>query len=229
MAIPAGQAFFVGPEGGHRGPGILVLHSWWGLNDWIRGFCRRLSDEGYTVLAPDLFAGSTPQTAAEGEAVLAAADPDAMSGLVIASAGVLARAAGGDHDPAHPDPIAVIGFSMGGSLALWLAARAPETVSTVITFYGSQSIDFDKARAQFQGHYAEDDHLVSEEDRITTEAFIRLGDNDTEFHLYPDTHHWFFEPGDTYDPDAANLAWNRVTAYLARHHPAQPERDDDDV
>ncbi|MEZ5377526.1 MAG: dienelactone hydrolase family protein [Acidimicrobiales bacterium] len=83
----------------------------------------------------------------------------------------------------------------------------------------AQSIDFDQADATFQGHFADDDHLVSEEDRVTTEAFIRLGDNDTDFHLYPDTQHWFFESGDTFDPAAAELAWDRMMAFLAEHHP----------
>lgn len=215
MSHPAGEAFFVGPEGGRRGPGVLVLHSWWGLNDWVRDFCRRLSDEGYTVLAPDLMEGETPDTALKGEAALAKVEPNSLSGLVLASVGVLQRASEGEDQP-----IAVIGFSMGASLALWLAARAPDQVKTVVGLYGAQSIDFDEADAHFQGHFAENDHMVSEEDRVTTEAFIRLGNNETDFHLYPGTSHWFFEAGDTFDPEAAELAWTRTIAFLAEHHPS---------
>jgi carboxymethylenebutenolidase len=147
--------------------------------------------------------------------VLAELDADAMSGLILASVGVLQRAAVGDDAP-----IAVIGFSMGASMAMWLAARAGDAVDAVVAFYGAQAIDFDDAAARFQGHYAEHDHLVSEEDRITTEAFIRLGENDTEFHLYPGTAHWFFEQGDTFDAEAADLAWGRMVAFLAAYHPA---------
>ncbi len=221
MARPAGEAFFVGPESGQRGPGVLVLHSWWGLNDWVRDLCRRLSDEGYTVLAPDLLHGETPATPDEGERALADLDADELSGLILASTGVLQRAAAGDDEP-----IAVVGLSMGASLALWLAARSSDTVRAVVSFYGAQSIDFDRAQAVFQGHYAEHDHLVSEEDRITTEAFIRLGDNDTEFHLYPGTSHWFFEEGETFDHDAADLAWDRMVGFLHRHHPVDRTTDD---
>ena len=217
MSNPAGEAFLVGPKSGEQGPGILVLHSWWGLNDWVRDFCRRLADEGYTVLAPDLMEGQTPETAIEGEAALAKVEPNNLSGLVLASTGVLQRAAVGEDQP-----IAVIGLSMGASLAFWLAARAPDAVKTVITFYGAQSIDFDEADATFQGHFADDDHLVSEEDRVTTEAFIRLGDNETDFHVYPGTRHWFFESGDTFDADAAELAWTRMLEFLTDHHPAVP-------
>lgn len=207
----AGEAFLVDPPGGRPGPGVLVLHSWWGLTDWVRDFCRRLAGEGYTVLAPDMFDGVQPVTEPEGEAVLAGIDADQMSGLVMSSAHALRAAS---HDPNRP--IAVIGFSMGASLAMWLSARLGDTVGAVVSFYGAQSIDFEDAAASFQGHYAEDDEFVSEEDRVLTESFIRLGGSETEFHLYPRTNHWFFEQGDRHDPEAAALAWDRTVEFLSR-------------
>lgn len=207
----AGEAFLVDPPGGSSGPGVLVLHSWWGLNDWVREFCRRLAAEGFTALAPDMFDGVQPMTEPEGEAVLAGIDPDEMSGLVMSSAHTL-RAASKDPD----QPIAVVGFSMGASLALWLSARLGTNVGAAIAFYGTQSIDFDEATASYQGHFAEHDHLVSEEDRVVTESFIRLGGRPTEFHLYPGTEHWFFEEGDNYSPEAAEVAWSRTVEFLHR-------------
>ncbi len=207
----AGEAFLVDPPGGKQGPGVLVLHSWWGLNEWVREFCRRLAGEGYTVLAPDLMDGVHPATAAEGEAVLAGTNADELSGLVISSAHAL-RAASAD----AAKPIGVVGFSMGASLAMWLSARLPDAVKAVVSFYGAQSIDFDEATAVYQGHFGSDDHMVSEEDRVVTESFIRLGGRDTEFHLYPGSHHWFFEDGDHFDAEAADLAWTRTREFLQR-------------
>ncbi len=204
----AGEAFLIDPKGG-PGPGVLVLHSWWGLTPWTKELCRRLADAGFTVLAPDLFDGVQPMTEAEGEAVLGGADADELSGLVMSSAHTL-RAASADANR----PIGVIGFSMGASLAFWLSARLVTEVGSVVAFYGSQSIDFDNATARYQGHFAEDDHIVSEEDRVVTESFIRLGGSDTDFHLYPGTRHWFFEDGATYHPEAAALAWERMEAFL---------------
>lgn len=208
----AGEAFLVSPPGGGEGPGVLVLHSWWGLTDWVRGFCRQVAAEGYTVLAPDLFDGVQPVTEAEAEAVLGDASPDEMSGLVMSSAHTL-RALSDDPNR----PIAVIGFSMGASLALWLSARLPTAVGAAVSFYGTQSIDFDDATADYLGHYAENDHIVSEDDRVVTESFIRLGGLTTEFHLYPGTGHWFFEEGANHDPHAAALAWERTRSFLADH------------
>lgn len=204
----AGEAFLVDPKGG-PGPGVLVLHSWWGLNPWVKDFCRRLADIGFTAVAPDMFDGVQPMTEAEGEAVLAGVDPDELTGLVMSSAQTL-RAASADASR----PIAVVGFSMGASLALWLSARMGQDVGSVVVFYGAQSIDFDEANAVYQGHFAELDHIVSEEDRVVTESFIRLGGQDTDFHLYPGTGHWFFEEGANHDPDAADLAWRRMESFL---------------
>ncbi|MFV0259484.1 MAG: dienelactone hydrolase family protein [Acidimicrobiales bacterium] len=207
----AGEAFLVDPPGGEHGPGVMVLHSWWGLNDWVRSFCRRVAAEGFTVLAPDLFDGVQPITEAEGEAVLAGQNADELSGLVMSSAHTL-RAMSADPNR----PIAVIGFSMGASLAYWIAARLGSVINGVVAFYGTQAIDFDEAGAEFLGHYAEDDHIVTEDERVVTESFIRLGGKSTEFHIYPRTRHWFFEDGDTFHPEAAELAWDRSIAFLHR-------------
>lgn len=207
----AGEAFLIDPVGG-PGPGVLVLHSWWGMTPWVREFCGQLAEAGFTALAPDLLLGQTPTSEDEGEAALASVDPDELSGLVMSSAQTLRAASA---DPARP--IAVIGFSMGASMALWLSARLTIEVGAVVAFYGTQSIDFDEASAVYQGHFAEDDHIVSEEDRVVTESFIRLGGRETDFHLYPETKHWFFEAGDNFNQDAADLAWDRTKAFLAEH------------
>ena len=50
----AGTGYLALPAGG-AGPGILVLHAWWGLTDHVRHVCDQLATEGYLALAPDLF------------------------------------------------------------------------------------------------------------------------------------------------------------------------------
>ena len=54
-----------------KGPGVLVLHAWWGLNDVFREVCDRLAQEGFVALAPDLFSGKVNHTIQEAEQHLA--------------------------------------------------------------------------------------------------------------------------------------------------------------
>jgi carboxymethylenebutenolidase len=208
----AGTAYLVAPTEG-SGPGVLVLHSWWGLTPFFRETCDRLADEGFVALAPDLHGGRTADKPDEAEALLAAIDPNPAAALVLSSAATLRGLA------ITPDaPIGVVGFSMGASWALWLSMRAIDTVSAVVAFYGSQDIDFNGSNAAYLAHFAEHDEFVDDDSIAFLEATLRLGGRPVEFHRYPGTGHWFFESDrpPAYDPDAAELAWQRTIDFLRR-------------
>jgi carboxymethylenebutenolidase len=210
---PTGSGYLVLPEGHVSGPGVLVLHSWWGLTPFFKQVCDRLADEGFVALAPDLLDGHTPDDPAEAQAVLAEADMDAAYRLVHSS---LFRLRG---LPATPEaPVGVLGFSMGASWALLLASRVPQLVGATVTFYGAQSVDMAPATSAFLGHYADRDDYVGEDELTLLEAELRLLDKDVTFHRYPGTDHWFFESDrPAYDAAAADLAWSRTVAFLHRH------------
>lgn len=211
---PAGTGYAIVPEGG-SGPGVLVLHSWWGLTPFFTGVCDRLADAGFTALAPDLYGdGITVDTPDEAEALLAESDPNRSANLIVGSLAALRRM------PATPTGrVGVLGFSMGASWAFWAATRFPEDVAAVSAFYGSQDIDFTAADAAFQGHFAEIDEFVSDDERAYLEAQLRLCGHRTEFHLYPGTGHWFAESdrAAAHSPDSAALAWGRTVEFLHRH------------
>lgn len=215
----AGSGYVVAPDSG-EGPGVLVLHSWWGLTPFFRDVCDRLADQGFVALAPDLHGdGRTADTPDEAEALLASTDPNRVANLVVGSISAL-RAM-----PATPGGrIGVLGFSMGASWGLWAATRFPDDVAAVSTFYGSQDIDFSAARARFQGHFAEHDELVSDDERAYLEAQLRLSGHDPEFHDYPGTGHWFAESdrGAAYVAHAAEAAWDRTVRFLHDALDAEP-------
>jgi carboxymethylenebutenolidase len=207
--------YIVAPESG-RGPGVLVLHAWWGLTPFFRHVCDRLADAGFVALAPDLFTGATADTPAEGEALLAAADPNDLARLVMASASTLRGL------PATPGgPIGAIGFSMGASMALWLSARAPDDVAAAVVFYGTQDLDFGESRAAYLGHFAEDDSYAPEDEVAYLQAQLGLAGRPATFHRYPGTSHWFFEEDreDAFNRIAASEAWDRTVAFLLEHLP----------
>lgn len=206
-------AYVVAPESG-SGPGVLVLHGWWGLNPFVRRLCDRLADAGFAVLAPDLFEGRTAEAPDEAETLLADMDVDRAVEALMATSSTLR-----DLPITEDRPIGVVGISMGASLALWLATRAPERVAAAVAYYGTQDIDFEPAQAAILGHFAEHDELVSDDDVVEMEAHLRLLGKEVQFHRYPGTGHWFIEEDRpaAYDPGAASIAWERTVHFLHHH------------
>ena len=205
----AGTAYLVRPEG-ETGPGVLVLHAWWGLTPFFKGICDSLADAGFVALAPDLLGGRRPETAAEAELELAEVDPNESAALILSST-VALRSQTDDPD----GPIAVLGFSMGASWALWLGTRQPESVRSVVVYYGAQDMDFTELQAPVLGHFADSDDFVSDDELLFLEAQLRLLDKDVEIVRYPGTSHWFAESDrDAFDEVAAAKAWERTLEFL---------------
>jgi carboxymethylenebutenolidase len=186
---------------------LLLLHSWWGLNDYIKAVADRLSDHGFTVLAPELLAGAAPRDEESAREILAAADADHLVRLILTSAGLISRRSSGNR-------IGVIGLGMGGSLALWASVRLPRLVSATVSIYGSQAIDFAGSEADYQVHWADQDPYVSHDEAAFMEATIGLEARPVEVYRYPGTRHGFFEHGDWFDDEAAAVVWERMVPFL---------------
>jgi len=210
------RAYLATPEDG-SGPGVLVLHAWWGLTEVFTGVCDRLAAAGFVALAPGLYPdGATADTIPDAEALVEKHDraPEVAEGIVLAAAGHLRDLAG-----ATGERIGGVGFSMGAWWALRLSQLRPDDVGAVVAFYGSGGGDFGAARAAYQGHFAENDDFEPLEDVRALEETIRASGREVEFHAYPDTGHWFFEANrpDAYDAAAAELAWERTVSFLKKH------------
>jgi carboxymethylenebutenolidase len=199
------SAYFISPE--RPGPGVLLLHSWWGLSSFTKKLADRLSDEGFTVLAPDLFSGKTPSTQAEAEETLRDADPNHLAATTLSAVSILAR---------KSPTFAIIGLGMGGSLGLWASVRAPDVVNRVVSFYGTQNIDFVGSRSEYLVHLAENDPWVTADDSAFMQTTMGLEGLPVELVDYPGTSHGFFEQGEGFDPEAAESAWQKTLEFLRR-------------
>lgn len=205
--MPRDLAYFV--QGGNgKGPGVLVLHSLWGLTSSVKALCDGLADHGYTVLAPDINFGELPDSEEEGIDRLGEANPDRLASLVLSSVRLLsAQSAEG--------PIAIVGFGMGGSLALWASVRMHDLVGSAVSFYGTQQIDFAGSRSRYLVHYAEEDEYITDDEAVFMEATMGLEDLSVEVITHAGTQHGFCEPdSQTFDPDAFDHAWSRTLAFL---------------
>lgn len=198
------------PPEGRQGPGVLVLHAWWGLNETFRSVCDRLADDGFVGLAPDLFGdGRVVTTPADAEARVQSADWSAMEGR--AEAGLDALLA---HPALLGRQVGVVGFSLGAFNALGLSRRRPE-IGAVVAYYGTNGGDFSGSHAAYLGHFVPGDEWEADEDVDALAAAIRSAGREFVLHRYPGTRHWFVEPDrPEYDPEAAALAWDRTIAFL---------------
>jgi carboxymethylenebutenolidase len=200
------------PERGH-GPGILVLHAWWGLTPFFEDVCERLAAEGFAAFAPDRYGGPTAATIEEAEALQREReDPVRTEAVLRASVEFL-----GAHEAVVGGRLGALGFSAGAAWALLLSVREPDLIGAVVTFYGTAGqFDYSGARAAYLGHYAEvDEWEPIDEVRGTREALREAGCEVT-FHTYPGVGHWFFEEDRAghYDARAAGLAWARTIEFL---------------
>jgi carboxymethylenebutenolidase len=198
------------------GPGVLVLHAWWGLTDVFRRACDRLAEAGFVALAPDLYGGATATTIEEAERRVEQLD-DVAARATILDALYQLRA----HSGVRGAAVGVVGFSLGASYAYWLSAERPDAVAAVAVYYGTgdPDADYTRVRAAYLGHYAADDPYEPEQSVRQMEAALRAAGREVTFHTYPSTGHWFAEDNrpDAYNADAAALAWQRTLDYLRTH------------
>ncbi len=210
---------YLAVPGGGSGPGVIVIQEWWGLVDHIKDVCDRFAAAGFVALAPDLYHGQQVPPSEPDEA------GKAMMALELGRAG---RDMSGAVDEllrrCEGDQVGVIGFCMGGGLALVLATQRPDAVAAVVPCYGviawpDAQPDYAAMTASVLGHYAEKDTF------FTPEAANALGDQlralgkSVEIIIHPGTDHAFFNDTrpEVHDAEASRALWDRTVAFFDEH------------
>jgi carboxymethylenebutenolidase len=176
------------------GPPVLLLHTWWGLNQTIKDLADRLAGDGFRVLAPDLFDGKVLTTIEEADAhgQKMDAESERIAGLVSNGLDTLGEQAG------------IVALSFGGWYARQVSEQRPGDVAALVSIY-SDVYDAPDGVA-YQGHFAADDQ------------FVDAPPESADAHVYPGTKHWFMEADrPEYDADAAELAYTRTVEFLRRN------------
>jgi len=199
------SGYLADPDSGN-GRGVLVLHPWWGLNDTVKQMCDGLAQEGFVVLAPDLYGGAEPARTID--------DAERMSdGLDMARAEQVMLGAVDRLSAEATGRLGVVGFSMGAWLAHWLARRRREHIGALVCFYGTG--DPADGAAAVLGHFAAADPYEPAEGVDALEGQLAAAGRLAAFHRYEGVGHWFAEPDrPEFDPVAAGLAWQRTLAFL---------------
>jgi carboxymethylenebutenolidase len=203
------EAYVARPQGKPRGA-LLVVHEWWGLNDWVKHQADQLAKEGYLALAVDLYKGKVATTPGEAAELMKAKDE--AWGDQVEEAGLewLKTNASGAK-------VGTIGWCMGGGESLKASLNDPKDVSFTIMYYGMPITDVARLktlRGPVLGIWAKRDRSITPEkvaafDKALTEAGVKH-----EFHSY-DADHAFANPsGGRYNPEAAKDAWDKTLKFL---------------
>lgn len=219
MSFPSngseGQGYLAVPASG-SGPGVVVIQEWWGLNDQIKEVCGQFADEGFVALAPDLYRGEVTAEPDEAAKIMMALNIERAAKDMAGAIAALQA-----HDAVSSKQVGVIGFCMGGGLALWLATLRPADVGAVVPFYGvipwpGAQPDYSKLQSPVQGHYAENDDFASPEQVKKLEDELRGLGKQVEFFTYPGSQHGFanHHRPDQHHADHTDVAWRRTIEFF---------------
>jgi len=200
-----------------RGPvaAIVVIHEWWGLNDWVKEQARKLAEQGYAALAVDLYRGKSTADPAEAHELMRGLPQDrALRDLEAAFAFLASR------PDVKRDKTGSIGWCMGGGLALELAVHEPRLAACVVN-YGAMPTDpndIENIRAVVLGNFGEDDRGISPEAVRAFESAMKAAGKTIDVKIYPNAGHAFQNPANKagYRPEAAADAWQRTRAFFER-------------
>ena len=204
-------AYVAGPK--DAGAGIVMVHDWFGVSPFYTAAEDRLAQDGYRVVAVDLYGGRSATTHEEAGKLLESVHDDVAGREIDAAIKWLSD--GGR-------PVAVMGFSMGAKHALSAALRNSSVHATVL-WYGETIRDSQKLQ-QLAGPallvVGSRDGRSAPEDAA---AFSRAADaagKGAEVYVYPGADHAFAQPlfnqGKTYDAAAADVAWLLSESFLQR-------------
>ena len=195
---------------GDSGPGVIVIQEWWGLVPHIKDVVDRFAAAGFTALAPDLYHGeSSTEPDGAGKLMMALNLQQAAKDLSGAIA-LLQQRTGNDH-------VGVVGYCMGGGLALVLATQRRHAVAAVAPYYGaipwpSVQPDWAALGAKVVGEYAENDGWASPEAARALETQLRDLGKDATLHVHPGVDHAFFNDArpEVYSPEESAVAFDRT-------------------
>jgi carboxymethylenebutenolidase len=221
--VPTGQMVSLALEGGGTAMayvakpkaaatgGILVLHEWWGLNDFVKGQADALAAKGYLALALDLYNGKVATTPDDAGKLMQGLDQAHASAVEKAGVAWLKQNLQGKK-------IATLGWCAGGGQSLLASLGSPKDVSATVIYYGLPVTDVAQLktlRGPVLGIWAKKDGWITPDkvaafDKALTEAHVKHS-----FHSF-DADHAFANPtGARYNPPAAAEANALTDKFLA--------------
>ena len=207
------------PQGKGPFPGIIVIHEWWGLNDWVKEQASKLSDQGYVTLAIDLYRGKVATTPNEAHEFMGGVPQDRAARDLQAAFDYLQS-----QSNVKKQKIGAIGWCMGGGYALEMALHQPKLAADVVNYgvadYASLAKDqsaIKNINAPILGIYGQLDRGIPADEVETFAEQVDKAGKKMDVTIYPDAGHAFENPNnkDGYRAHDAADAWNKIVSFFA--------------
>ena len=210
------QGILYTPAGKGPFPSIIVIHEWWGLNDWIKEQASKLADQGYEALAIDLYRGKVATTPEEAHEIMRGVPEDRANRDLQAAFDFLAS-----QPNVKKNRIGAIGWCMGGGYSLDVALLEPTLAADVIN-YGHLATDQDtlkKINAPILGIFGAQDKGITPDDVHKFESQMKQLGKTIDIKIYDDAGHAFENPNNKagYRPADAADAWNLTIKFLSEN------------
>ncbi len=202
------------PSGRGPFPGLIVIHEWWGLDDWVKQQASKLADQCYVALAVDLYCGKATSNPEEAHELMRGLPEDRAKRDLRAAYDFLAK-----QKNVVPQKIGAIGWCMGGGYSLDVAIMEPRLAADVI-HYGHLATEPDSLKqinAPVLGIFGGKDRGITPEDVKKFEQTMKQMGKKIEVVSYPNAGHAFENPNNKagYKPEDAADAWKKTVDFLA--------------
>jgi carboxymethylenebutenolidase len=210
------QAMLYTPAGKGPFPAIIVVHEYWGLNDWVKEQASKLVDQGYEALAIDLYRGKVATTPDMAHELMRGLPEDRAKRDLHAAFEFLQS-----QPNVKKNRIAAIGWCMGGGYSLDVALQEPTLAADVIN-YGHLATDpaaLNKINSPILGLFGGQDRGITPDDVHKFETAMKQAGKKIEVKIYDDAGHAFENPNNKEGYRAADAAdaWKRTVSFLAEN------------
>lgn len=203
------------PTSGGKHPAIIVIHEWWGLNDWVKKQAEKYAGQGYVAMAVDLYRGPSARNPDEAHILMRGLPDDrGLRDLQAAFAYLASR------PDVEANKIGSIGWCMGGGWSIKLAEDQPKLAAFVVN-YGSLPTDpatIAKIKAPMLGNFGADDKGIPPASVQAFETAMKSDGKSPDIKIYQGAGHAFQNPDnkDGYRPEATADAIKRIDDFFAR-------------
>ena len=208
------HALIYTPEGKGPFPGIIVIHEWFGVNDWVKEQASKLADQGYVALAVDLYRGKVATNSDEAHELMRGVPEDRANSDLKAAFDFLQS-----QPNVKKNRIGAIGWCMGGGYSLDVALLEPTLAADVINYghLATDPNDLKKINSPILGLFGALDRGITPDDVHKFEQQMKALDKKIEVTIYPDAGHQFENETNqqAYRAKDAADAWEKTVKFLS--------------